>query len=170
MTVEIDREKAAVYGVTVDQIRKQLYNAYGARQVGTIYTPSNDYQIILEVQPKFRVDPIGPVPKLYGQTADNGRPMPLDAVAKMVPTIGPLQINHQGQQPAVTISFNLAPAMSLGHAVDQIRDRAELDTCRRPITTGFSRHRAGVPGFAARAGRADPGRGVRRFRHSRHPL
>ncbi|MDH8297514.1 efflux RND transporter permease subunit, partial [Klebsiella pneumoniae] len=57
LTVEIDREKAAVYGVTADQIRNQLFNAYGARQVGTIYMPSNDYQIILEVQPKFRVDP-----------------------------------------------------------------------------------------------------------------
>ena len=57
MTVDIDREKAAVYGITVDQVRNQLYNAYGARQVGTIYMPSNDYQIILEVQPQFRVDP-----------------------------------------------------------------------------------------------------------------
>ena len=57
MTVDIDREKAAVYGVTVDQVRNQLYNAYGARQVGTIYMPSNDYQIILEAQPQFRVDP-----------------------------------------------------------------------------------------------------------------
>jgi HAE1 family hydrophobic/amphiphilic exporter-1 len=54
MTVDIDREKAAVYGVTVDQVRNQLYNAYGGRQVGTIYMPSNDYQIILEAQPEFR--------------------------------------------------------------------------------------------------------------------
>ena len=54
MTVDIDREKAAVYGITVDQVRNQLYNAYGSRQVGTIYMPSNDYQIILEVQPQFR--------------------------------------------------------------------------------------------------------------------
>ena len=70
MTVEIDREKAAVYGVTVDQVRNQLYNAYGARQVGTIYMPSNDYQIILEAQPQFRVDP-SDLSKLYMKTANN---------------------------------------------------------------------------------------------------
>ena len=70
MTVDIDREKAAVYGVTVDQVRNQLYNAYGARQVGTIYMPSNDYQIILEVQPQFQVDP-SDLSKLYMKTQNN---------------------------------------------------------------------------------------------------
>jgi HAE1 family hydrophobic/amphiphilic exporter-1 len=70
MTVDIDREKAAVYGITVDQVRNQLYNAYGARQVGTIYMPSNDYQIILEAQPQFRVDP-SDLSKLYMKTANN---------------------------------------------------------------------------------------------------
>ena len=69
MTVDIDREKAAVYGVTVDQVRNQLYNAFGARQVGTIYMPSNDYQIILEAQPQFRVDP-SDLSKLYMKTAN----------------------------------------------------------------------------------------------------
>src|SRR5213082_694852 len=118
MTVDIDREKAMVYGVTVDQVRNQLYNAYGTRQVGTIYMPSNDYQIILEAQPRFRVDP-SDLSKLYVKTSNN-QTIPLDAVAKMVPTVGPLQIYHQGQQPAVTISFNLAPGNSLGYAVDQI--------------------------------------------------
>ena len=73
MTVDIDREKAAVYGITVDQVRNQLYNAYGARQVGTIYMPSNDYQIILEVQPQFRVDP-SDLSKLYMKTAEQRRP------------------------------------------------------------------------------------------------
>ena len=68
MTVDIDREKAAVYGITVDQVRNQLYNAYGARQVGTIYMPTNDYQIILEVQPQFRVDP-SDLSKLYMKTS-----------------------------------------------------------------------------------------------------
>src|SRR5688572_7638877 len=67
MTVEIDREKAAVYGVTVEQVRNQLYNAYGGRQVGTIYMPSNDYKIILEAQPEFRVDPSN-LSKLYVKT------------------------------------------------------------------------------------------------------
>ena len=129
MTVDIDREKAAVYGITVDQVRNQLYNAYGARQVGTIYMPSNDYQIILEVQPQFRVDP-SDLSKLYMKTPNNVT-IPLSAVAKLVPSVGPLQINHQGQQPAVTISFNLAPGYSLGYAVDQITELERTRTCRR---------------------------------------
>ncbi|MGL5165298.1 MAG: efflux RND transporter permease subunit [Afipia sp.] len=136
LTVDIDREKAAVYGVTADQIRNQLFNAYGARQVGTIYMPSNDYQIILEVQPKFRVDPTD-LSKLYVKTTNN-QTIPLDAVAKMVPTVGPLQINHQGQQPAVTISFNLQPGTSLGYAVDQITRIEQDANLPATIATGFS--------------------------------
>jgi HAE1 family hydrophobic/amphiphilic exporter-1 len=136
MTVDIDREKAMVYGVTVDQVRNQLYDAYGARQVGTIYMPSNDYQIILEAQPQFRVDP-SDLSKLYVKTADN-RTIPLDAVAKMVPSVGPLQINHQGQQPAVTISFNLAPGVSLGYAVDKITALEQASNLPATIVTGFS--------------------------------
>ena len=168
MTVDIDREKAAVYGITVDQVRNQLYNAYGARQVGTIYMPSNDYQIILEVQPQFRVDP-SDLSKLYMKTQNNVT-IPLSAVAKLVPTVGPLQINHQGQQPAVTISFNLAPGVFAGLCGRQDhRARAELEPA------GDDRHRllrhgAGVPGFAARAGRPDPRRRVRGLRHPRHSL
>ncbi len=136
LTVEIDREKAAVYGVTADQIRNQLFNAYGARQVGTIYMPSNDYQIILEAQPKFRVDPTD-LSKLYVKTTNN-QTIPLEAVAKMVPSVGPLQINHQGQQPAVTISFNLAPGTSLGYAVDEITKIEQDSNLPATIATGFS--------------------------------
>src|SRR5258708_7579451 len=136
MTVDIDREKAAVYGITVDQVRNQLYNAFGARQVGTIYMPSNDYQIILEAQPQFRIDP-SDLSKLYMKTANN-QTIPLDAVAKLTPRVGPLQINHQGQQPAVTISFNLAPNYSLGYAVDQITTIEQSSNLPATIATGFS--------------------------------
>jgi hydrophobic/amphiphilic exporter-1 (mainly G- bacteria), HAE1 family len=136
MTVDIDREKAAVYGVTVDQVRNQLYNAYGARQVGTIYMPSNDYQIILEAQPQFRIDP-SDLSKLYMKTANN-QTIPLDTVAKLTPTVGALQINHQGQQPAVTISFNLAPNVSLGYAVDKITAIEQSSNLPATIATGFS--------------------------------
>ncbi|MBB1093202.1 efflux RND transporter permease subunit [Rhodopseudomonas palustris] len=136
MTVEIDREKAAVYGITVDQVRNQLYNAYGSRQVGTIYMPSNDYQIILEVQPEFRGDP-NDISKLYLKTANN-QTIPIDAVARMVPSVGPLQINHQGQQPAVTISFNLAEGQSLGAAVDRITQIEQASNLPVTIVTGFS--------------------------------
>jgi HAE1 family hydrophobic/amphiphilic exporter-1 len=136
MTVDIDREKAAVYGVTVDQVRNQLYNAYGSRQVGTIYMPSNDYQIILEVQPEFKVDP-SDLSKLYMKT-QNGQTIPLSAVATLVPSVGPLQINHQAQQPAVTISFNLAQGYSLGHAVDKITELEQASNLPATIATGFS--------------------------------
>jgi hydrophobic/amphiphilic exporter-1 (mainly G- bacteria), HAE1 family len=136
MTVDIDREKAAVYGITVDQVRNQLYNAFGARQVGTIYMPTNDYQIILEAQPQFRVDP-SDLSKLYMKTGKD-QTIPLDAVAKLVPSVGPLQINHQGQQPAVTISFNLQPGYSLGYAVDQITLLEQAANLPVTIFTGFS--------------------------------
>jgi hydrophobic/amphiphilic exporter-1 (mainly G- bacteria), HAE1 family len=136
MTVDIDREKAAIYGVTVDQVRNQLYNAFGTRQVGTIYMPSNDYQIILEAEPRFRVDP-SDLSKLYMKTG-NGQTIPLDAVAKLEPSVGPLQINHQGQQPAVTISFNLAPGYSLGYAVDKITALEQASNLPVTIVTGFS--------------------------------
>ncbi|MGQ0682817.1 efflux RND transporter permease subunit [Bradyrhizobium sp.] len=136
MTVDIDREKAAIYGVTVDQVRNQLYNAFGTRQVGTIYMPSNDYQIILEADPRFKVDP-SDLSKLYMKTA-NGQTIPLDAVAKLMPSVGPLQINHQGQQPAVTISFNLAPGVSLGYATDRIKDLERAANLPPTIVTNFS--------------------------------
>ena len=136
MTVEIDREKAAVYGIGADQIRNQLFNAFGSRQIGTIFKPSNDYQIILEAQPRFRVDP-SDLSKVYLKTANN-QTIPLDAVAKMVPTVGPLTINHQGQQPSVTISFNLAPGVALGDAVNSIKELERTSNMPVTIVSGFS--------------------------------
>ena len=157
MTIEVDREKAAVYGITIDQIRQELFNAFGARQVATIYTATNDYQVILESQPQFQADPsqlqnifvktngsgagsggaTGPGSGVNGNGIPSGQSIPLSAVTRMVPTVGPLQVNHQGNQPSVTISFNLAPNYSLGQAVDAIRE-IERET-RLPITvnTGF---------------------------------
>jgi HAE1 family hydrophobic/amphiphilic exporter-1 len=155
MTVEVDREKAAVYGITIDQIRQELFDAFGARQVGTIYTATNDYQIILESQPRFQVDPTqlqniyvktnlagvgigsGPGAGVSGNGVPSGQSIALSAVTRLVPEVGPLQVNHQGNQPAVTISFNLAPGYSLGQAVDAIREIER--EARLPITvsTGF---------------------------------
>ncbi len=158
MTIDVDREKASVYGVTIDQIRQELFNAFGARQVATIYTPTNDYQVILESQPRFQADPsqlsnifvktnvagaigtggpAGPGSGVAGNGVPSGTSIPLSLVTKMTPTVGPLQVNHQGNQPAVTISFNLAPGYSLGQAVDAIR-QIEIDS-KLPLTisTGF---------------------------------
>ncbi|MCZ7656679.1 MAG: efflux RND transporter permease subunit [Xanthobacteraceae bacterium] len=135
MTVEIDREKAAIYGITADQIRNQLFNAYGSRQVATIYTPSNDYQVILEVAPEFQDDPAA-LSRLYLETAA-GPSVPLDAVATLVPSVGPLQVNHQGQQPAATLSFNLLPGFSLGQAVDAIQRVEREANLPATVVTGF---------------------------------
>jgi HAE1 family hydrophobic/amphiphilic exporter-1 len=135
MGVEIDREKAAVYGVTIDQIRQEMFNAFGTRQVATIYTPTNDYWVILEAQPEFQTD-ITALSKIFVKTAA-GVSVPLEAVTRIVPSVGPLQVNHQGNQPSVTISFNLAPGFSLGQAVDAIQGLEREARIPASITTGF---------------------------------
>ncbi len=139
MTVEIDRETAAVYGVTIDQIRQELFNAFGARQVASIYTPTNDYQVILESQPQFQADPsqLRAGSGVNGNGIPSGTAIPLSAVTRIVPTVGPLQVNHQGNQPAVTISFNLAPGYSLGQAVDAIKEIEREFHLPITVSTGF---------------------------------
>jgi len=135
VTVEVDREKSAVYGVSVDQVRQELYNAFGSRQVATIYTPANDYQVILETKPEFQQSPED-LNHIFVKTT-NGTTVPLSGVTRFVPSVGPLQVNHQGQQPAVTISFNLAPGFSLGQAVDAITKLERDERLPATITTGF---------------------------------
>jgi len=135
MGVEIDREKAAVYGVTIDQVRQEMFNAFGTRQVATIYTPTNDYWVILEAQPEFQTN-ISALSKIYLKTA-NGTSVPIEAVTRLVPGVGPLQVNHQANQPSVTISFNLAPGFSLGQAVDAIKAVEREARLPASITTGF---------------------------------
>jgi HAE1 family hydrophobic/amphiphilic exporter-1 len=158
MTLEIDREAAAVYGVSLDQIRQELYNCFGNRQVGTIYTASNDYQVILECDKGIQADATG-LSKIYLKTNLNGLPtggataavgsgingattptgpvIPLSAVTRLVPTVGALQVNHQGQQPSMTISFNLAPGYALGDAVDAIRRIEQETNLPASIVSGF---------------------------------
>jgi len=135
VTVTVDRQKAAVYGVTVDQVRQELYNAFGSRQVATIYTPVNYYQVILEMDPAYQISP-DDIARIYLKST-NGTTVPLTAVTKFQPTVGPLQVNHQGQQPAVTISFNLAPGFSLGQAVDAIKQLERDERLPATVTTGF---------------------------------
>ena len=135
ITVVVDREKSMVYGVSIDQVRQQLYDAFGSRQVATIYTPANDYEVILETKPEFQNSP-NDLDKVYLKTS-SGTVVPLSAVTKFVRTVGPLQVNHQGQQPAVTISFNLQPGFSLGQAVDEITILERQEHLPATITTGF---------------------------------
>ncbi|MGE0564447.1 MAG: efflux RND transporter permease subunit [Pseudolabrys sp.] len=135
VTIEVDREKASIYGVTIDQVRQELYNAFGSRQVATIYTSANDYQVILESKPEYQQSP-NDLNRIYLKTS-KGTTVPLSAVTRFVPTVGPLQVNHQGQQPAVTISFNLSPGHSLGDAVDAITKLERDASVPATITTGF---------------------------------
>ncbi|MFI5180954.1 MAG: efflux RND transporter permease subunit [Thermoanaerobaculia bacterium] len=114
----IDRDLASALGVTPDSIENALYTAYGSRQISTIYTPNNEYQVIMELLPQFQRDPSA-FQLLYIRSK-KGDLVPLSAVTKFDQTVGPLAVNHAGQLPAVTISFNLAPGVSLGEAVGAI--------------------------------------------------
>ncbi|HWH47527.1 MAG TPA: efflux RND transporter permease subunit [Burkholderiales bacterium] len=116
--VEIDRDKASTLGVTAEQIEDALYSAYGSRQVSTIFTPSNDYWVILELAPQYQASPEA-LSLLYVRSSSAAL-VPLAAVAKIVPGVSPLTISHQGQLPAVTISFNLKPGVSLSQAISQV--------------------------------------------------
>jgi len=134
--VRIDREKAATLGVGVDLIRSTLYSAFGQRQVSTIYTPSNDYQVLIELEPKYQQDD-NALSRIYVRAA-SGKLVPLDAFARVERTAGALAVNHQGQLPAVTLSFNLAPGASLGEAVDVIRATERNLGLPPTVSTGFA--------------------------------
>ena len=119
VTVDIDRDKASALGVTAEQIENALYDAYGSRQVSTIYTPTNQYWVIMELDPKYQRDPTE-LSLLYVRS-QSGKLVPLNSVARLMPTIGPLTVTHLGQLPAVTISFNLQPGVSLSEAVAEVQ-------------------------------------------------
>ncbi|HEY6137744.1 MAG TPA: efflux RND transporter permease subunit [Thermoanaerobaculia bacterium] len=134
LQVTVDREKAAALGMNIQQIEDALFSAYGTRQISTIYAPTNEYQVIMEVDPRFQGQP-DELSMLYVRGA-SGQLVPLDVVSKRVPAFGPLAINHSGQVPSVTISFNLRPGVSLGDAVNQINGVAKA-TLPAAITTSF---------------------------------
>ena len=117
--IDIDRDKAASAGVTIANIRNALYSAYGERQVSTIYTSVNTYQVILEAGAEYKryeSDLNG----IYVRGRNSDRLVPLSSIATVTRAIGPTSVNHQGQVPAVTISFNLAPDAALGDATKKL--------------------------------------------------
>jgi HAE1 family hydrophobic/amphiphilic exporter-1 len=135
VSVQIDRDRATSLGVTVQQIEQALYDAYGSRQVSTIYTPNNQYWVILELLPEYQRDPSA-LGLLYLRS-QSGRLIPLTSVASMSNDVGPLSVNHSGQLPSVTLSFNLPPGVSLGTAVNDVQ-KAARQTLPSTISTGFS--------------------------------
>jgi hydrophobic/amphiphilic exporter-1 (mainly G- bacteria), HAE1 family len=159
VNIDIDRDKASALGLSAQQVEDALYTAYGSRQISTIYAPNNAYRVIMELQPQFQMDPSA-LGMLYvratgatqaqqpvsSSSDDNSSSsaksstvsglVPLSTVAKITNSLGPMSINHLGQLPAVTVSFNLKPGVALGDAVDQVNQTARKvlpDT----ITTSF---------------------------------
>jgi HAE1 family hydrophobic/amphiphilic exporter-1 len=133
--IEVDRDRAASLGITADQVETTLYNAYGSRQISTIYTPTNQYWVILEVLPEYQRD-LPALDQLYIRSAGGGL-VPLSAVAHVSTDVGPLSVSHAGQLPAVTLSFNLAPGVALGQAVTAVQ-RAADETLPATISTAFA--------------------------------
>jgi len=119
LAIEIDRDAASRMGISPSLIDETLYDAFGQRQVANLYTSTSQYKLILEVQPEFQDDPAA-LSKIY-VIGPGSTQVPLSAFAHFVPKVEALSINHQGQFPAVTLSFNLAPGFSLGQAVDKIQ-------------------------------------------------
>jgi HAE1 family hydrophobic/amphiphilic exporter-1 len=134
VNIEIDRDKASALGVTANQIEDALYNAYSAREVSTIYTSINQYQVIVELEPRYQMDPSA-LSMLYIRSS-TGQLVPLNAVANMNRGLGPLSVNHLGQLPAVTLSFSTKPGVSLGDAVTAVQGVAK-NTLPETISTSF---------------------------------
>jgi hydrophobic/amphiphilic exporter-1 (mainly G- bacteria), HAE1 family len=132
--IDIDRNRASALGVSADQLESALYAAYGSKQVSTIYTPSNQYWVILEVDPQYQRDPTA-LSRLYVRAA-GGALVPLGSVAQITTGVGPLTVTHLGQLPSVTISFNPRPGVSLSEAVAQV-DAVRRDL-RPPATLNMS--------------------------------
>jgi len=134
VTVDIDRDKAHVLGISAQSIEDALYTAYGARQISTIYAPNNEYWVIMEVEPQYQLDP-STLSLLYVRS-NSGDLVPLDTVVKFTRSLGPLQINHFGQLPSATISFDVAPGASLGKALNEVR-RLAANTLPDTVTSSF---------------------------------
>ncbi len=133
--VQVDRDRAAAYGLSVRTVEDALYSAYSSRQVSTILAPNNQYAVLLELLPEYQRDPSA-LDLLYLRNAA-GQPVPLTAVARFAPGVGPLTVNHSGQLPSVTFSFNPKPDVSLDQALGAV-EAAARDVLPAGITTTFS--------------------------------
>ena len=133
--VDINRDKASQLGITVDQVKNTFYSAFGARQISTIYEPSDSYYVILEVDKAFQQSPTD-LSRIYLRSS-TGQPVPLGAVATVSSGLGPVTVNHQSQLPSVTISFNLLPDFSLGTAVNEIAQLEREVNLPVTINTGY---------------------------------
>jgi len=134
VSVQIDRDKATALGLSAQQVEDALYTAYGARWVSTIYAPNNEYRVVMEVAPQYQWEPSS-LSMLYVRST-SGVLVPLESVASLARSTGPLTVAHLGQLPAVTLSFNLRPGTSLGEAVAAV-ERESRANLPPTITTSF---------------------------------
>ncbi|HWD99230.1 MAG TPA: efflux RND transporter permease subunit, partial [Bryobacteraceae bacterium] len=134
LLVDIDRERAQSLGVSPQQIQDALMSSFGDRQVSLIYQPANEYEVILEVLPKYQRSPDA-LSRLYLHSTQ-GNLVPIESVVTIRRTVGPLSINHFGQLPSVTVSFNLQPGTSLGDAADKLN--GAIREMRMPSTISSS--------------------------------
>ena len=168
MNIEIDREKAAVYGISIDQVRQELFNAFGSRQVATIYTPDDDYQVILESKPEFQTN-ISALSRIYPE--DRERTVGAAGSGDAAHDLGRAAAGQPPGQPArghdlvQSRARRLARAGGRCHPADRARGAAAGH--RRVELPGLG---AGVPGFAQRAGHPGAGGDLRRLCAARHPL
>jgi HAE1 family hydrophobic/amphiphilic exporter-1 len=134
LNVSIDRDRAAALGISTQKIEDALYTAYGTRQISTIYAPTNQYQVITELAPEFQANPSA-IAMLYVRSA-TGELVPLSSLGSITQGTGPLTVAHQGQLPAVSISFNLRPGVALGDAVAAV-NRVSRQTLPATVQTNF---------------------------------
>ncbi|HTY18199.1 MAG TPA: multidrug efflux RND transporter permease subunit [Myxococcota bacterium] len=132
--VEIDRDKASALGVSAQQVEDALFSSFATRQVSTIYAPNNDYQVILELERRYQED-ASALSLLYVRSS-SGALIPLDTLARVRQGLGPLSVNHLGQLPAVTLSFNLRPGVALSEAVAAVQREAAA-TLPASVSTSF---------------------------------
>lgn len=135
MTIRINRDLATRLGISPSLIEGALYGAFGQRYVTQIYGTLNTYHVVMELQPQYQED-VSALSRLYVHDS-GGQLVPLSQFADFLPSLSTLSVNHQGQFPAVTISFNLAPGTSLGEAVSQIQQAAQQIGMPKTVEPSF---------------------------------
>ena len=135
LRIDVDRDKASSLGVSLQALQDTFYSAFGSRYVSTIYGETNQYYVILELDPQFMQDPAA-IGRIYLRSR-TGELVPLSTISRIVPTVSPVTVNHQGQIPAATISFNLKPGTSIGQAMAAVQ-KLEAEFLPSTISTDFS--------------------------------
>jgi HAE1 family hydrophobic/amphiphilic exporter-1 len=135
LSIDVDQDKARALGISDDQVRGALYSLFGTRQVSTLYTATNQFQVIVEAQRRFQRDETD-LSKVYLRTT-SGQLVTLDAFATIRRSVGPLQVSHQQQQPSVTLSYNLAPGTSESQAQEAVERVVRDQSLPASVTGGF---------------------------------